>query len=1110
MTINFNSESLDVIVKDESYRYRRIMAENVVYLQFALPTHVEIPIGATIEYEGLTYTLETPAKVTKNHNRSFDYVLDFESPTARLTRYKVRNMVDGRLKFPLTATPLEHLTLLRDNLNSRESGWSIGDCISSIPKLVSYSHDFISDGIIKVAAAFQTEFEIIGKVLHLRKVEHAKNNPLPLSYGKGNGLLSGTGRANFGEGNAIEILYIQGGERNIDRSVYGSSELLLPKNKTIKYDGSFFEGEGGYNSGNAREYTTDPNGLYIRRNDKVLTHHTEDSLDLPNIYPQRVGVVTSVYAVNPAKNLYDFVDNTIPAGLDYNDSLIVGQTPTVYFESGMLAGRTFDISKYTHATRRFQIVPAALDGLDMPNPTFKPNNGDSYAIYGVMLPSSYIQDDSNQSGASWDMFKQGVKYFYDNEEQKFTITGEVDSIWSSKNWLAIGGRLGLGYYVRYSDAQFLPNGVDIRIVGIKDYLNNPQKPKIELSNNAVTGGVSSTIKKLDATEVVIEATAKMGNEFTKRRYRDAVETMKLIELTMSDYFTDAINPAAVHTMSLLVGAETLQFRFVDNKIAPEEITHTVSYNNGSKVLFSPAGIIQHMTLGITDISSSHKVAEYSFWDIPDFTSPPLTDPTKAYWLYAKVEKSGSSGEFILNDAPLNFETGSHYNLWVGVLNTEYLEERSYVDLYGFTEILPGRITTKRVVSEDGLNWFDFVANSFRIGNETVMLDFNGFADGLLRIKGGIVQSPSGAEDIIPVYIGIFDSDRFYFQGETVDFTDLDGRKGRYRYINATSTKGNLPSDPAYWKADTEDGRRGGAIVYRGVYQPDVTYTGNFARIDVVKYGSMWYEARATAGDFTGVTPTAVGNEKWKYFGASFSSVATDLLLSDKARIGDWWLEGGKIVSRLEDNLDPSNDIIAKMTLDATLPEIKMTKNGRDINETSLFNTDGLMINSGKLDLVSYAVGMSAKGAISGRASAALNQSVLGANYVAGVFGSAFNSGTAPSYGGYFIDLMANGLYLSGSVHSAAFTVSQYETLITLTGGAYTISLPSVIQENNIKIFKNISTATKTIYPGTGQKMFEGNSENASAIIANKSMIIAYSKMLNVGGTNYMCWIVTRL
>lgn len=52
----------------------------------------------------------------------------------------------------------------------------------------------------------------------------------------------------------------------------------------------------------------------------------------------------------------------------------------------------------------------------------------------------------------------------------------------------------------------------------------------------------------------------------------------------------------------------------------------------------------------------------------------------------------------------------YYHLLVGILNSENNGERSFATLYGFTEILPGRITTDKIVSSDGKTYFDLVAN----------------------------------------------------------------------------------------------------------------------------------------------------------------------------------------------------------------------------------------------------------------------------------------------------------------------------------------------------------------------------------------------------------------
>ena len=711
---NVGNKVLEIEVDDNSYRNRAVMGDHSLTLYYSLPEHVEIPVGSYCEFQGETFTLKRPENFKMKHKRLFEYTVLFDPPEANAKVWKFRNPVDGRLKFSLTAKPHEHLQMFVDNMNRRDKGWTVGECIDGVETLIAYDHDFCIDALTRMASTFKTEYEFTGKRVSLRKIEYNKSNPLPLSYGRGKGFKPGVGRSNTGDNPPTEILFVQGGTDNIDPSKYGSSELLLPKNQTLAYDGEHFEDEDGFIAKNARRYVVDEAGLSIRRDDKQLSSLTEDSLDCSEIYPKRVGTVSTVVAVDEKNNFYDIVDTSIPSSLNYEECLIAGETMTVVFQTGMLAGREFEV-KYYHnavkgkAARRFEIVPADIDGQTMPNTTFAPKSGDKYAVFKCMLPTAYICDNTTKTGASWDMFRAAVKHLFDNEDLKFTFTGELDGIWSKKDWVNIGGRIKLGGYIRFSDDQFQKDGVLVRITGIKDYINKPHSPVIELSNTTVSGSVSSTLNDLKSEEVIVDDLHRDAIQFTKRRFRDAKETISMLEEALLDNFTNSINPIAVQTMSMLVGDESLQFRFVNSKTSPVPVTHRIVYDNETKQLTAEAGIIQHMTLGINTVSASHKVSEYKFWDMTAYTSAVLDDGKKKYYLYAKVSKTAQTGVFILSENAIKLEgVSGFYHLLVGVLNSEYNEERSFVTLYGFTEILPGRITTDKIVSTDGNTYFDLL------------------------------------------------------------------------------------------------------------------------------------------------------------------------------------------------------------------------------------------------------------------------------------------------------------------------------------------------------------------------------------------------------------------
>ena len=166
-------------------------------------------------------------------------------------------------------------------------------------------------------------------------------------------------------------------------------------------------------------------------------------------------------------------------------------------------------------------------------------------------------------------------------------------------------------------------------------------------------------------------------------------------------FSGSVNPLTVQTMQLVAGDESLQFRFVNNKTNPVRVPHSVAFSKVNKKLTAAPGILQHMSLGIKTLSNSHKPSEYRFWDMAAYTSPAL-DGSKACYLYAKCSKTGTTGTFLLSETAIAMEAVSgYYHFLVGILNSESADgDRSSAPLYGYSEILPGRITTDLIASND--------------------------------------------------------------------------------------------------------------------------------------------------------------------------------------------------------------------------------------------------------------------------------------------------------------------------------------------------------------------------------------------------------------------------
>lgn len=749
LTLHFNNTTLDVQESDSSYRYRSLMSKPQLVLKFSLSEFVEIPVGAWCEYQGVKYKLGSPENIKKNGTRNIEYTLTLGTLEDNMSLYKMRNPVDKRLKWSMCAKPHELVEAIVWNLNQRDGAgvWKVGECLDAAEQTVEFNHTYVDAALQDVANKFETEWEINDYTISLHKVEYFKDDPLPLAYGKGNGFEPGVGRTTQSDELPIKRLYVQGGDRNIDRSKYGSAELLLPKSQTLVYEG--------------RIYQSDAEGYSIERIDKVSDAVKEDSLDCFEIYPSRVGTVSAVECIDAGKNFYDIIDNSIPAELNFNDYVIEGETATIIFQKGMLAGddKQFEF-KYNHSERRFELVPQEIDGVTMPNETFSPAVGDTYAIFGIMLPDSYICNNTDKTGASWDMFREAARKLYENEDPKFTFTGTLQGLWAKKNWLRVGGRLKVGGYVLFTDEQFAPDGIPIRITGIKEFLTSPYAPVLEISNSVSGKSVSSQLREIGQNEVATDNSIRNAVSYTKRRFRDVRETMAMLEDSMLDNFTNSINPLTVQTMMMLVGDESLQFRFVASKTDLTAVGDGITYDNTAKQLHIPHGFIQHMTLGIGTISSSHADSEYKVWEMNEYLSPYLDNGAKKYYLYAKVSRTDTTvkGDFLLSDRAIKMtDVAGYYHLLVGILNSEYDGERSYVSLYGFSEILPGRITTDKIVSSDGKTYFDlllgeiggnikFIASDGSLKDvadlERTDLDYlkEAFKDATTEIDGGVALS----------------------------------------------------------------------------------------------------------------------------------------------------------------------------------------------------------------------------------------------------------------------------------------------------------------------------------------------------------------------------------
>lgn len=713
LTIHFpNGQTLEVQPAQGSRAVEQLLQPAFVEAQFALARWVEVPVGAWVELEGRRYTLYAPAAATRDGATLYDYRARFESDARGLEAIVALNPVDGRAAFPLTASPAEHAGLVVENMNARGGGgWRLGGCVEGAPKEISYDGTPCLAALGRIAEAFGTEWQCDGKVITIGRVGHGAEDPVPLRYGEG--LKPGLQRTVHSEdGNPVGRLFVQGGERNVSFPDYGKKRLHLPKARTIAFDGLHFEGESGFAAARAVRYATDAAGTSVARADALPgVTYREATLALEECYPRREGTVTGVSADG-----LDFMDSTIPADLNYRDARIGGEKATIIFQSGMLAGREFDIVQtetdltgYDHGARRFQLVPQDEDGVSMPGGVFVPRAGDRYAVFHINMPLRYVRD------AEEEMLRGAVRYLHPRAGHRFTVRAELDAAWARARWATLGGRLGLGGYVAIEDRELFGASGEgravLRVVEVSRPLGDPHAPTLTLSNEPAAGGIFTQLARARAQEQVVATRHAEAVRYTRRTFRQAKEGLKQLEEVAKrvDDFKESIKPATVTTMGALVGSEATNFTFV-NRV--EFTWEGAGKRLRARAVDGGAMVLEHATLGGEPqgrgtIGTAGAAARR--WNLYAFVSGALTAAGKPYFLYAECPsgEGKTDGRFAVSKEARPLREGDRYNLLCALVSSEDgLGYRSVQPVFGVTEVTPGMVRTSRIVSRGGETYFD--------------------------------------------------------------------------------------------------------------------------------------------------------------------------------------------------------------------------------------------------------------------------------------------------------------------------------------------------------------------------------------------------------------------
>jgi hypothetical protein len=343
---------------DSATQQKKVMGENELRITFQDNHYIEFKINDYCNVFDEVYKFQELPSFRKVSKYRYEYTLIMKAEGQDLNRAQFLFLGDDNTlresEFSLMGTADTFMDLLLANA-ARVGTWEKGQVIPTGYKNLTFSRENCYSALQRLAEAFGTEFAIEGRKVHLTK--RAKDTGYEFKQGQHKGLYDVT-RVNIDQTSIVTRLYAYGATKNLPSDYRNySGRLKLPLLN------------------------------YLERN--VDKYGVIESVQFfEDIYPHRTGTVTSVNAVDP----YKFIDADID--FDVNAQLLPGVVAKITFNTGQLAGYTFDIASYTSG--EFTILKNKEEkSLDVPSASIRAAIGDEYVLTDIKMPQSYIDTAEN-------------------------------------------------------------------------------------------------------------------------------------------------------------------------------------------------------------------------------------------------------------------------------------------------------------------------------------------------------------------------------------------------------------------------------------------------------------------------------------------------------------------------------------------------------------------------------------------------------------------------------------------------------------------------------------------------------------------------------------------
>lgn len=702
--------NLVISVRAEGKESIQMMGAEIVNMSFVLPEKVSFQINDTVVVYGRTYFLKTEPGVEKRSSREYAYNLSFVGIKYKLAEvqffmYDQANELTVPEFSPIT-TAETLVDLLISNANRIQSSWVKGVVDVTDPKQVDFSGENCLSALNKIAEAFDLEFWVDGnKSIHFTERNQKSGNTF--KYGKGNGL-KGITRTPIDETGIVTRLYAVGSDKNLPANYRnGQKKLRMPV-------------------------------AYLEKNVSIYGR-IEKLESFDEIYPKRVGTVTSVDATNPlifSDSAMDFdLNATDPNG---NTTILIKGAPAwVIFQTGQLAGYSFDIKEFgfISASKTFTLLTNKDEiTAEIPNNLMKPQVGDTYILENIMMPSNYVHD------AEAELQDKAQEYIDEFSHQKIQYTVISDPIDFKKKNIDVS----VGFSNHMIDTEFGLDD-DLRVTATVKDLQDKYDVQFEMAETSGLAGIISTaINNQNQMNSIIKGT-KFNKELARLSYFFAREMFDKVFDGEGFFDPEIIKPLSINTKAISLGSPMQAFAMPNVSFFVESNLTSVSYTSGE---------LSHYGLVDNSIRS---------WFLTGNIINALS--SKFNYIYIKCEKNGTVGTVVISENAILVDSDPNFYFFeAGVLSSVNTGYRQIKMTHGFGMINPAEISIGRISSPFGGSYIEILQDKIKIHADVEFADDSiAFEqiNGQIFIGGENLLQQSG--EPLEYYDFIESKDRYYNQ-----------------------------------------------------------------------------------------------------------------------------------------------------------------------------------------------------------------------------------------------------------------------------------------------------------------------------------------------------------